>query len=181
MTRWKDISGYKGLYQVSEHGSVRSLPRTMVSPKDNKRRIYEGQIITLVPTKDGYLKATLWENGESKRLSVHRLVASAFLDNPDCLPVVNHRNGDKHCNETTNLEWVEYSYNTMHAHRSGLVNTSKGESHHKTTLTEAQVIEIFAHANEGTLTQKQIAEKYGTSVVNVSRIKNKKRWGHLFI
>lgn len=180
MEKWLDIHGYTGFYQVSDLGRVKSMPRTMISDKDGKRRTYEGQVITLVPTKDGYMKASLWINGECKRLSVHRLVADAFLENPEHLPVVNHRNGDKHCNEVTNLEWVTYSYNTAHAHRSGLVDTAKGERHHKTTLTEKDVLKIYALAHSKKKTQKQIAEEFNTSVVTVSRIKNKQRWSHLF-
>ena len=108
---WKDIKGYEGLYQVSNLGRVKSLPhgRTkgcILRPWNNK----------------GYQVVGLWEGTPSKmrKLSVHRLVAEAFISNPENKPCINHIDGIRNNNNITNLEWVTPSENTQHAVDTGL-------------------------------------------------------------
>lgn len=99
---WKDVKGYEGLYQISNMGRVWSVR------KQNYLRPYEA---------NGYLKVSLIaKNGKLKREYVHRLVALAFIDNPDNLPVVNHKDGNKNNNDVNNLEWVTRSYNVYHSY-----------------------------------------------------------------
>ena len=96
---WCPIKGYEGLYEVSDQGRVRSL-------KSGKERI-------LKPGSDkyGYLMVCLCKNGEKKNLLVHRLVAQAFIPNPDNLPQVNHKDENKTNNYVHNLEWCSSKYN----------------------------------------------------------------------
>lgn len=96
---WKDIEGYEGLYQVSNTGLVK-----------NKKR---EKVLALEPSNCIYLRVHLWKNGVGKHYLVHRLVAEAFIDNPNNLPQVNHKDEDKTNNNVDNLEWctVEYNHN----------------------------------------------------------------------
>ena len=96
---WRDIEGYEGMYQVSDKGRVRSL-------KFGKERILKpGRL------KNDYLYVNLCKNGEAKKYYIHRLVAQAFLPNPDNLSQINHRDEIKTNNCVENLEWCDSKYN----------------------------------------------------------------------
>ncbi len=125
---WRDIAGYEGLYQVSNKGRVKSLPRTV--ERSNgwlytvRERILKQQKVRYEggkkPRKMVHLKS-----GNSKRFFVSRLVAEAFIPNPDILPQVNHRDGEPLNNEVDNLEWVTNQDNAIHAYENGLMRTEK--------------------------------------------------------
>lgn len=103
---WKNITGYEGLYQVSNLGRVKSL-----NYKGNGTEwILKGYV-----KKDGYEVVTLMKDGIRKYCRVHRLVALAFLPNPDNLPQINHKDEDKLNNCADNLEWCTGSYNTKYS------------------------------------------------------------------
>ena len=108
---WRDVQGYEGLYEVSNLGDVRSLPRATT----------RGKLLSPVNSGKGYLQVTLYRNGKSKRLLVHRLVAQAFVPNPLNLSSVNHKDEHKNNNRSDNLEWctIQYnlSYNGLHKRR----------------------------------------------------------------
>lgn len=93
---WKDIEGFEGLYQVSNLGNVKSLPRNTT----------KGKLLKPAKTRNGYLQVVLSKNGEAKRFYIHRLVAEAFLPNEDELPEVDHINSDKTDNRVANLQWI---------------------------------------------------------------------------
>lgn len=115
---WKDVVNYEGLYQISNLGRVRSLDRYVRTISNSVRRI-KGVVMT--NCFDGnYYHVILHKNGSKKVSLVHRLVACAFVDNPDNLPFVNHIDGNKLNNASTNLEWCTASENTKHAFRVGL-------------------------------------------------------------
>lgn len=99
---WKDVKEYEGLYQISDEGQVKSLGNN----KSRKEKI-------LKPTKnrDGYLQVPLCKNGKRKTIKIHRLVAEAFISNPDNLPEVNHKDENKINNCVENLEWCDRKYN----------------------------------------------------------------------
>lgn len=97
MEEWKDIRGYEGLYQVSSEGRVKSVKRNIF-------RVYNDNGY-------GYFMVLLSKDGEKKPFYVHRLVAEAFIPNPENLPQVNHRNEQKHQNNVENLEWCSSKYN----------------------------------------------------------------------
>ena len=94
---WKDIPEYEGLYQVSNLGNVKSL-------NNNK-------ILSFGNTTKGYYQVGLFKNSKCKRFYVHRLVALTFLKNPNELPLVNHKDENKHNNCIDNLEWCTNQYN----------------------------------------------------------------------
>lgn len=113
---WKDIIGYEGLYQVSSLGRVRSLDR-YVKYSNGQIHLHKGKVLSLVKSNLGYLLVSLCCNGKYKSISVHRLVAQAFIENPDNLPEVNHRNEDKTDNRVENLEFCDRSYNNNYGSR----------------------------------------------------------------
>ena len=122
---WKDIAGYEGLYQVSNLGRVKSLPRER---KTYGKRTYKTKekLMNFPLSEAGYQRVTLSKNGKQRGYFVHRLVAIAFLENENCYPVVNHINGNKLDNRTENLEFCTQSHNVKEAYRIGL-ETKEGK------------------------------------------------------
>lgn len=102
---WKEINwikGYEGLYQISNLGNVIS--------NNYRHKKEEHQIKTFV-NKHGYFAVVLKANGNQKNMLVHRLVATAFIENPNNFPLVNHKDEDKKNNSVDNLEWCTHKYN----------------------------------------------------------------------
>lgn len=106
---WKDVPGYVGYYQVSSLGRIRSLPR------NGTRK--EVHILSPNVKKNGYVNVLLSKNDKRKTCRLHRLVAQAFIPNPDNKPQVNHKNGCRSDNRTVNLEWVSSKENINHKFR----------------------------------------------------------------
>lgn len=104
MEQWKDIEGFDGKYQVSNFGRIRTT---------NYHRTKQCKMMKLSKNFD-YLGVRLTKNGKGRTFFVHRLVASAFIENPEKKPYVNHKNGDKYDNQSKNLEWVTPSENCVH-------------------------------------------------------------------
>lgn len=113
---WKDVKGYEGLYQVSDLGNVRSL---------NFNRKGYVQNLLLQKNNNGYLTVMLTLHGKQKRLSVHRLVAEAFIPNPCDLPCVNHLDESFTNNRASNLEWCTQAYNLEYGTRRAREIASK--------------------------------------------------------
>lgn len=113
---WKSIPGYEGLYEISSYGRVRSLERFYI--RQNVIMVHKPEII-LSPVKDGfgYLQVGLHCNGKQKIIKVHRLVAQAFIPNPDNFPQINHKDEDKTNNNVDNLEWCTAKYNINYGTR----------------------------------------------------------------
>jgi hypothetical protein len=103
MEIWKEVKGYEGLYEVSNIGNVKSLPRNTTL----------GGILKTSITR-GYVSCGVWKDGKGKMVKVHRLVADAFIENIKNLPQVNHIDGNRLNNFFENLEWVTPRENTTH-------------------------------------------------------------------
>lgn len=112
---WKDIKGYKGYYQVSNLGRVKSLDRYSIDRRGGKHFL-KGIILTPYLCK-GYLRICLHVNGKQKQLAVHRLVAEAFIPNPNNYPQINHKDENKTNNTVDNLEWCTAKYNNNYGTR----------------------------------------------------------------
>ena len=128
---WRPVVRYEGLYEVSNTGQVRSLDRFYY-------RLHKGKVLS--PTKDryGYLTVTLNCNGKSKTIKIHRLVAQAFLPNPDNLPQVNHKDEDKTNNNVTNLEWCTAKYNVNFGTRQERYRNTMLEKGHWSGLSREE-------------------------------------------
>ena len=143
---WKDIAGYEGLYQVSNQGRVKSLERYV---ENRVAQNYQPERIrTLMERKKpgqetGYKAIILYKNNKGKNCYVHRLVAAAFVPNPENKKTVNHINGDKHDNRAENLEWMTYRENNLHAYTSGLNDSS----HRRNRCDSIQVAQYDSDMN----------------------------------
>ena len=172
MEVWKDINGYETIYMVSNHGRVKTLGH------NNNKYHLKKEKIRIPSARNGYLGVILCKEGITKMFSSHRLVAEYFIPNPNNLPFVNHKDGNKLNNHYTNLEWCTCSENMKHAYDNGLVNKAVGSQIYKSKLSEEQVLKIRQLHTDG-IPQHKIASSYGVRQDNISRIINHKTWKHI--
>ena len=118
------ILGYEGFYEISPEGIIKSLPRINIY-KNGHHRKNKGRIMKPHSNPDGYIYYTLTKEKHSVQIGLHRLLALAFIPNPENKPQVNHKNGIKSDNRLNNLEWVTESENAKHAFCIGLRDMSK--------------------------------------------------------
>lgn len=120
MEIWKPVEGFN-TYEVSDRGRVRSLSHRVPSGiRNNTHTTKYGRTLKQSQKKNGYFAVVLYEADNRKTISVHRLVAKTFIPNPDNKPTVNHINGVKTDNRSTNLEWCTQTENMQHAWSTGL-------------------------------------------------------------
>lgn len=122
------IKNYEN-YQIDENGNVKNLLTN---------KILKGSI-----GEHGYRYYRLSKNNQKKMFYVHRLVAEAFIPNPENLPVVNHKDGNKLNNNVNNLEWVSYSENTEHAHKNNLIKSIREREYFEKNLEKEEWLQIF--------------------------------------
>ncbi len=137
-----------------------------------------GKLINGEICKTGYKRVHVSHNGIEYKFLVHRLVAMAFIPNPDKLPCVNHKDGNKQNNCADNLEWVTYSENQKHAYRTGL-RSAKGTKNGQHKLTEKDVEAVRAKYVKGKHTENNsygLAKKYGVSPKTIQQIVNGVTW-----
>lgn len=162
---WKAIPDYEGYYEVSNTGKVKSLGLTKWS-----------KCKELSQFNHKYLRVALSKDKVKSWVSVHRLVAITFIPNPDNLPEVNHKDGNKLNNNDWNLEWKTSRGNKDHAIDNNLY--THGEAHHKSKLTELEVLEIHQWLIKRVRTQ-DIADKYKISKDVIDGIKSGIYWRYL--
>ncbi len=131
---WKPVKGYEGIYEVSNLGRVKSLPRTAGNYK------FTGRILKQFFTDGRYYYVGLSQYGKSKNVCVHRLVAEAFVPNPDGKETVNHINEDTTDNRACNLEWLTRQENLLH----GTVRERR-----RKTLTEKIGVPVYKLDKDG--------------------------------
>lgn len=147
------VVGYEGKYSVTEDGRVWS---------HFYRRWMRGTLAMV-----GYWYVALRKNGETSHVLVHRLVAEAYLPNPDGKRTVNHKDGNKQNNRTSNLEWATDGEQQVHALATGLSSNS-GELHYAAKLSSVDV--EYIRSLKGVSTPKEIAAMYGVTPLHVSDI-----------
>lgn len=158
---YKDIKGYEGKYQVSNLGNVKSC-------KKNK-------LLSIYKQDDGYVRVSLWKNNKGKTYYVHRLVAMAFIDNPNKLPEVNHKDENKNNNYVGNLEWCTSQYNMNYGNGAH----KKSAENHRKPINQYDLQGDFIKSwNSGT----EISKVTGYSHSNITRCcKNKVKTAYGFI
>jgi hypothetical protein len=138
MEIWKDVVGYEGIYEISNLGRVKSLERSEWCGRNNSIRVRKEKFLTCGINRRGYRTAHLCKNGKINGHMVHRIVALAFIPNPNNLPHINHIDGNSSNNHIENLEWCDPKHNVNHAYENELTTTSD-----KTTLIHIETGESF--------------------------------------
>ena len=151
-------------YLVNEHGDVYSK--------------YSKKIISKRLDRYGYLRCNLYFKGDYKTPTIHRLVAMAFIPNPDNKPQVNHIDGDKLNNHVSNLEWVTNEENISHGYSMGLLEGKSGEENPSSTITEEDVIQICDMLESG-ISSIGIHRKLDISISIIEHIKYRNTWKHI--
>jgi hypothetical protein len=168
-------------YSVCEYGIVYSMDYRV-----------KGNIQNLKPAFDskGYLRVGLIINGKLVTRKVHRLVAEAFIPNPENKPFVNHKDGNKSNNRVSNLEWSTAKENTQHAIKNGFfsfqdsersknTNPKKGILNGQSKLTEKEVLEIRSKFKPRVYTREMLALEYKVKSSTIKDIVMRKSWRHL--
>jgi len=180
---WKDIPGMCG-YQASSLGRVKSIPRIIIR-SDKKKQTFKGRLLKFENKINGagYYGVSI---GHRNSQMVHRLVALAFIPNPDNKKQVNHKNFNKLDNRVSNLEWMNPSENIQHMmkagrlddHRKWMSKTVRGTGNIKCKLTEKQVASIKDLYKRG-MYQKDIAVIFKVTQATISGITRGSTWKHL--
>ena len=172
---WKDIKNYEGLYQVSNLGNVKSVDR-YVYAGDNSNHKYQHikERNLKLSGGDKYIQVILCKNGKIKAFLVHRLVAEAFIPNPDNLPCINHKDENPKNNQVENLEWCTYKYNNEYNGRINkckhkISQTLKGKPRN-VKLTDEQRKNVSEGAKKGWETRR----KNGN--INMKGVNSGYRW-----
>lgn len=121
---YKDVVGYEGLYQVSNLGNVKRISNY----KCVNKKYLDNYTLKPLDNGKGYYRIKLCKNNLSKRVMLHRIIAEAFIPNPNNYKTINHINGDKKDNRIENLEWCTQSQNVLHAFKNGLKVIPKGDT-----------------------------------------------------
>lgn len=116
---WKDIKGYENLYMISSYGRVKSVDKY-----DRLGRFWKGKILKNNKQSNGYFSVGLSKNGKMKYFLIHRLVAEAFIPNPENYPCVNHKDENPSNNFVSNLEFCTYGYNNNYGTRNQRLSES---------------------------------------------------------
>ena len=173
---WLPVVGYEGLYSVSNLGRVRSEARTVIRTDGRIQDVPEKMMI-LFPSNCEYLRVGLNKDNRQKSHLVHRLVAKAFIDNPEELPQVNHLNRVRTDNRLENLEWTTAKENIKHRDIENDYNI--GENSHLSKLKAIDVELIREMWSTWKMTQTEIAKLFSTSQANISEICLRKSWSHI--
>lgn len=177
MEEWRDVSGFEGFYQVSSMGNVRGLRRQVKN--GSSFRIKQEKQMKPNTDKDGYKTVTLSKYSKCKTLKIHRLVAVAFIPNPEEKATVNHKNTIKSDNFISNLEWETRKENGAHASINKLYRPKARFIDNKgIKLKPDEVIKIRELRTCGT-SVKEISDRFKVTIGNIYLVLSNKTWKHL--
>lgn len=148
---WRPIVNFEGLYDVSNIGRVRSL---------NYRGHNKKEILKSYISNNGYVYIRLTKNGKNKLYRVHRLVAMAFIPNPNNLPIINHKNEIKTDNRAENLEWCTHSYNWKYSGIDKKAHNAACQVNKKPVLQYSKTGELLNEYESLSEASQQIAIPY---------------------
>ncbi len=170
---WKPTYVFSEFYEISNLGNVRS---NYCYSQGKTRKRETPLILRPSRTRQGYLVVRMGHGiNPQPHFTIHRLKAIAFIPNPDNLPWVNHKDGDKRNNDLTNLEWCTPKHNIIHARDMGLTVAARGEKQGASKLKENQVIDIFMSKEKN----KVLGEKYNVNQTTIRAIRNGSNWNWL--
>lgn len=154
---WENITGYEGLYQISNLGRVKSLERINYQNKHQDEIIMKKYL-----GNKGYFTVKLTKNGKTQIFTIHRLVATTFIPNPNNLPCVNHKDENRQNNEVSNLEWCSYHYNNNYGNRNKKIAKRLGMT----------IVSIDKNGNKKIYTSiSEAARKLGVNGIgNISKV-----------
>lgn len=173
---WRDIQFAVGRYQVSSCGRVRSLPRKVNNHTGFKS--LKGRVLKQRKDNKGYMRIDIKDNNGRKRFcGVHRLVAEAFIDNPEKKPQVNHIDGNKGNNNLNNLEWCTNKENQEHAYRIGLnrVTGRAGKKRRKVLQIDIKTGVVVAEHESIAEAARAVNQKSSSNIGECCRGKRKGR------
>lgn len=175
---WKDIVGYEGHYQVSNTGQIKSLARKIWYESKGRVKAHfklrAEKILAQRVGTTGYLQISLCLESERKLVSLHRVMAEAFVPNPENKPEVNHKDTNKLNNTIQNFEWMTHAENMAHSLENG--RHVKGDTHPMAKITETDVRSIRAAVGAK---PKDLAAKYGVCTDQIYLILKRKSWAHV--
>ena len=179
MEQWRPVVGYEGLYEVSDHGRVRSLDRLVVCVT-GVQRVIPGRLMRFKPPikkYNPYYQVGLTRDGKQKYYAIHVLVLSAFVGpRPSNLMWGRHLDGSPLNNHASNLAWGTAKENSADSIRHG--TRPRGESVVYSKLTDEAVREIRALRRRG-LTYKSISDRYGMSISAIESVTSARTWKHV--
>ena len=175
--KWKHIKDYELLYDVSNYGRVKSLEKKSIM----NNRTYPTKILKCHIGTKNYLDVDLCNNGKSHRYRVHRLVAEAFIPNPENKPQVNHEDCNKWNNKVNNLTWNTNSENQQHAFRNGLNSRKKyGESPRAKKINQYDLNGNFIKTWDSVVRIKQERGYSDGFICECCKGKYKKAYGYIW-
>lgn len=167
------VVGYEGLYVINKDGIVKGVYDPAPHKPGRKRT---DKVIKQTLSYNGYYMVALRKNNKQRPHSIHRLLAMAFIPNPENKPTVNHKNSIRTDNRIDNLEWATYSENNKHAHEFGNQVIHYGESHPGSKLTYKQANEIRSKYRKYKVTMPMLSKEYNISVGAIQAILLGKTW-----
>lgn len=173
---WKPIKGFEGSYEVSNLGRVKSLCRITKHPHSGFITVRER--ILKQGIRRGYMIVTLFKNKKTTK-SVHRLVAQAFIPNPENKSEINHKNCKTEDNRIDNLEWCTRLENQQYAQKLGRYKKENGEDNPMAILTNKKVIDIRRKYKKNIYTMPMLAKEYGVAISTIQGIIERSRWNHI--
>jgi len=163
---WKDVEGYEGYYSVSNFGAIKSHKRK-ITRRNGRSQTFNERICKQVNKGNNRVMVALFREGKADYRLVHRLVANAFISNPESKPQINHKDGNPLNNKLENLEWCTDKENMKHAIENGLNN--------RYVLDLEEEEEIIKKYNDSNDSVSSLSREYNVSRRTIKRIVNNER------
>ena len=179
---WKliDYKNVPSIYEVSNLGGIRRLSHKLKTKNQFGlwNAVREEKVLRPCENSGGYLMFRLTVGGKKQVHLVHRIVATAFIPNPEGKPCVNHKDFNKSNNCVSNLEWVTYRENTLHATQNGVLVSYKGRESNLAKYTEEEVKKVYTMCKSG-VSQSKAGGIMGIPRSTVGSIMQKVSWKHI--